>query len=638
MNVLLLHPFRLPPFRRAGVLVALSTCLPAFYTPAAHTAQTAAELGRVVVTATREPQLLDQSAGDIVLIDRSMLVDGGIDSVEEALRRHAGVQLTRSGGPGQSAGYFVRGVGSSGTVVLLDGVRVGSASLGQFDLSSLAIGQIERIEVLRGPASGLYGADAVGGVINIITRRGEGAPRLTGNLMLGGYRSREGSIGISGASGAYDYALGVSHEKSRGVSAVRPSTENDDYNPDADGFKRTVGTARVGYTPMQGHRIGLVAMRSELDAQYDGAEYDAPDFTPDATPDFRNHLDTSLTALDYRGKLSQQWTTSLRFADSVDDSDTGGRTKSRYKTDREQWTWQNRVALSSNEQLMLAYERLTEEVSAENFVNVPERTNKALMAGYVGTLDQTTWEGSIRRDDNSAHGKKTTGSIGFNHVVSNTTRLRAVYGTTFRAPTFNDLYYPGYGVATLEPEKGRSIELGMNWQEGGDRIGITAFRNKVRDMIVYDSDSTGTICPVGYFGCAANTARAKLRGISLEAGSRQGVWQWGTTIDWLKAIDETTGERLARRARHQATLSIDYVADQWRAGVALTRVGSRPDNDRMLAAYNRIDLTGSWRVAPQWRIEAKLLNATDRDIEPIAGYRDLGRQAWVGVRIDTGGL
>lgn len=627
-----MNPFCLPPFRRACCAAAVaSLCLPA-------TAVVADELGAVVVTATREPQQLARTAGDVVLIDQQMLADSGVDSVEEALRRFAGVQLARNGGPGHSSGYFVRGVGSSGTVVLIDGMRVGSATLGQFDFSSLALSQIERIEVVRGPASGLYGADAVGGVINVITRRGQGEPALSGSLALGGYRSREASIGLSGASGAYDYALGLSHEKSRGASTIRADRNNSNYNPDDDGYKRTVGTVRLGYTPAAGHRIGLTAMRSKLNAQYDGAEYAAPSFTPDPSPDFRNHLDTSLSALDYRGKLSEQWTSSLRFARSEDDANSGGRTLSRYRTERDQWTWQNLLQWSANEQLVLAFERLGEKVSAERFEKVPERTNKALLLGYTGTFGPTAVEASLRRDDNSAYGKKTTGSFGFNHQVSATTRLRALYGTSFRAPTFNDLYYPGYGVATIRPETGRSLELGLDWQQGAEHVSLTAFRNKVRDMIAYNADSTGTTCPPGYFGCAANTDRARLQGLNLAAGVNQGLWQWQASFDLLDARDENTGKQLARRAKHQAGLSVDYVMEQWRAGLAMTRVGTRPDGERRLGAYTRLDLNASWRMGPNWRLEARLLNATDRDIEPVAGYQDLGRQFWLGVRVNTGGI
>lgn len=256
----------------------------------------------------------------------------------------------------------------------------------------------------------------------------------------------------------------------------------------------------------------------------------------------------------------------------------------------------------------------------------------------MGQHDQTGWEANIRRDDNSAYGKKTTGSLGFNYSVADATKFRLMYGTSFRAPTYNDLYYPGYGVSTLKPEQGRSIEMGFDWREGPEFASFTLYRNKLRDMIGYDSDSTGTSCPAGYFGCASNTDRAKLKGATLALGMDHAPWRWQATMDWLSAKNQTTGERLPRRARHQAALEIHYVADDWRAGVAATRVGARPDGDRRLKSYTRLDLTGSLDMGKNWRIEGKLLNATDRDIEPVAGYRELGRQAWIGVRIDTGGI
>lgn len=625
-------PFRLPPFARACCALAVAS----LSFPASAVEPEA--LGPVVVVGAREPQPLNQTAGDVLLIDRATLDNSGLSSVDEVLRRHAGIQLARNGGPGQSAGYFLRGVGSSGIVVLLDGVRVGSATLGQFDFASLNIDQIERIEVLRGPASGLYGADAVGGVINIISRHGEGDPAISGRLAFGGHGSREAGVGLRGAHGAFDYALGLSHEKSNGVSAVRAGAAQSNYNPDDDGFRRKTGHVRLGYVPAEGHRIGLVASRGKLNAQYDGAEYNAPDFVPDASPDFRNHLDTEMTGVDYRGQVNDQWITSLQYANSVDDSNTGGRTMSRYKTDRDQLTWQNTVQLSAGEQLVLAYEKLDETVSAERFENVPKRSNKALLAGYTGHFGPTVLEGSLRRDDNSAYGKKTTGSVGFNHTMSPLWKLRMMYGTSFRAPTFNDLYYPGYGVTTLKPEEGRSLELGLNWQEQASRAGFSFYRTKLRNMIAYDADSTGTICPPGYFGCAANTERAKLQGFSFDLGTQSGAWQWLAVYDWLKATNEMTGERLPRRAKHQASLSADYVMDQWRLGASVLYVGKRPDQDQQLKAYTRVDLRAAWRVSSTWQLEAKLLNATDRQIEPVFGYQDLGRQAWLGVRVDTGGL
>ena len=178
------------------------------------------QLDPVVIVGTREPQAASRSTSDIVVIDHEKIRNSSADSVEDLLRREAGLQLARNGGPGQNAGFFIRGASTNSTVVLVDGVRMGSSTLGQAQFESLNLAQIERIEVLRGPASSLYGADAVGGVVQIFTRRGEGPPRLAGSFHSGGYRSRAADIGISGSAAVFDYAIAAGRESSRGVSAL----------------------------------------------------------------------------------------------------------------------------------------------------------------------------------------------------------------------------------------------------------------------------------------------------------------------------------------------------------------------------------------------------------------------------------
>lgn len=591
-------------------------------------------LDDVVVTATRMPQPLHELAGDVVVLDGRALQQAGVASVEDALRQQAGLQLARNGGPGQSAGYFLRGSASSGTVVLVDGVRVGSATLGQFDFSSLSLSQVERIEVVRGPASSLYGADAVGGVIQIITRRGRaGPPRWTGSLALGGYRSADGDLGVSGGHGPVDYALSVAHERSRGLSVVRPGgTQQASENPDRDGFRRTVGTFNLGYSPASGHRLGLLASQSRLDAKYDAAEYPPPDFVADASPDFHNRLDTTVLALDYAGRLREGWQTQLKLSESRDESDSGGRTVAHYQTTRRQLGWQNTLHLAAGQQLLLALEHLSEEAETSSYTQAHDRTNKALVAGYGGRFGPLAVQASLRRDDNSAYGHNTTGNLGGNLALGGHWTVRVLAGTSFRAPTFNDLYFPGYGVSTLRPERGRSAELGMGWQAGEHDASLSVYRNKVRDLIGYDPDSTGTTCPPGHFGCAANTSRATLQGATLAGSTRWQGWQLRASLDLLDATDDETGQRLNRRAARQGSVSVDRDTGVWRAGATLTSVGSRPDGTVRLGGYTVLDLRAGWRLDQHWWLESRLLNAADRDIEPVAGYRDLGRQFWLGVR------
>jgi vitamin B12 transporter len=595
------------------------------------------QLDPVVVTGTREPQPLSRSSADIVFIDAQTIRNTTADSLEDLLRREAGVQIVRNGGPGQSSGYLIRGSSTSGTVVLVDGVRVGSASLGQADFEALSLAQIDHIEVLRGPASSLYGADAVGGVVQVFTRRGDGSPHVSGGAAIGGYHSRQGDLGVSGAEGAFDYAATIGRETSRGVSAIRPGDQFGLFNPDDDGYSRSFGNLRLGYTPAPGHRVGLTLLETKLDVQYDSAEFDAA-FNPDPSPDFRNHLTTKLAALDYRGAISSAWTTTVQLAHSVDDATSGGRSISRIATHRDQATWQNAVRLGADQQLVVAVEHLRESVGGDVLAGEPKRSNNAIVVGYSGELGGNGLLADLRHDDNSAYGANTTGRVGWSREVVPGLRLRALAGTTFRAPTFNDLYFPFFGVATIKPERGRSVEIGAAWQSGSTSASATLYRNRVRDLIGFDPDPNMTDCPPGFFGCAANTARARLQGATLAAAQRWGGLDLRATVDLLDATDADTGVRLARRAAHQETLAADYAAGAWSVGASILDVGSRPDAGVVLGGYALVDLRATWRFLPQWRLEAKLLNALDHRVEPLRDYQGLGRQAWLGVRFDGRGL
>lgn len=508
------------------------------------------QLDPVVVTGTREPQTLSRSTADIVVIDADTIRDSTADSIEDLLRREAGMQLTRNGGPGQSSGFFIRGASTNGTVVLIDGVRVGSATVGQAEFESLSLAQIDHIEVRRGPASSLYGADAVGGVVQIFTRRGEGSPRVVAHAAIGGYGSQQGDLGVSGSQGGFDYSVAAGRERSDGVSALRPNDQFGDYNPDKDGYGRSFGQARLGYAPASGQHIGITLMETRLNAQYDSAEFNPPDFNADPSPDFRNHLTTKLASIDYRGVLSSRWTTTLQASKNIDDDNSGGTTLSRFKTDREQATWQNALQVGVDQQIVLGYEYLHEAVQADVFTDQPERNNNALIAGYSGAFGASNLEASLRRDDNSVYGDNTTGSLGYSYGLTPQFKLRALGGTTFRAPTFNDLFYPGFGVSTVQPERGRSFEVGAEWQSGGSRASATVYRNDVSDLIGFQPDATQCPPDPAYaFGCAANTSRARLQGATLTGAQRWGGLDLRAVVDLVDAKDRDTGVRLARRAR-----------------------------------------------------------------------------------------
>ena len=598
----------------------------------------------VVITGSREPLAPERLAADVAVIDTDTIRNTLADSVADLLRREAGLQLSRSGGPGQSSGLFIRGTASQQSVVLVDGVRVGSATLGYATLETIGLSQLDRVEVLRGPGSSLYGADAVGGVVNLITRRGttSGAPSFDGRVAVGGYGSNEASAGVRGASGAtgangaFDYAASMSSERSKGVSALRAGDLFGNHNPDRDGYRLDAAQLRLGVKPAAGHRVGLNVLQTRLNAQYDASEFLPPTFAQNAMPDFRNRNRTEVAALDWRGPLSSSLIGSARVSRSVDDLRSGGTVPDHFRTVRQfgsaQLAWQT-GALG---QLVAALEHQRDEATSTSYAAGVQRTNDALALELTGAAGPWSWQADARRDDSSDFGGVSTARLGGGFTLLPGLRLRALAGTTFRAPSFNDLVYPNYGVPTLQPERGQSVELGLVWRAAQGEAAVTVYRNRVRDLIGFESNASRCPPDPAYaFGCAANVSRAQLKGATVSGLQRVGAWTLKTQLDFLQARDTRTGDRLPRRASRQGTLGADWTAGDWTAGASLLHVGERPDAGKTLAAETTLDLSTSWRFSPAWSLQAKLLNATDREREPARDYQGLGRQAWLVLRYEA---
>ncbi len=597
----------------------------------------AAAAQTVVVTGSREPLPLERLAADVAVIEGRVLRDTRADSLADLLRREAGLQLSRSGGPGQSSGLFIRGAASQQTLLLVDGMRVGSATLGSAALESLGLSGIERIEVLRGPGSSLFGADAVGGVVNVITRGADGREGAEARVAAGGYGAREASGNWRGRAGPLSLALALAREQDDGVSAIAPGDRFGSHNPDRDGHARDSAQLRLGWVPAAGQRIGLTLLGTRLDTQYDAADYNPPTFAPDPSADFRTKLNTAVQALDWRGSLTAQWSGTLRLARSTDDSRSGSRSQDRFRTERRhaqaQLAWRAGPAL----QAVLALERQDDEATSTSYPAAVARRNQALALEATGSQGTFAWQADVRRDDASDHDAVTSGRVGGSVALGAGFRLRALAGTSFRAPSFNDLYFPGYGVPGLKAERGRSIEAGAGWKGEASELTLTTWRNRVDDLVAYEPDAARCPASPAYaFGCAANVAKARLSGTTLAAAHTAGAWQWRAQLDALRAHDGLTGAKLQRRADAQATLAADWRQGPWTLGASVVHLGSRPDGGLELAAETTLDLAAAWRLAPGWQIAARLDNATDETRVPARDYQGLGRQAWLVLRWETG--
>lgn len=590
----------------------------------------------VQIIGTRVPTALDRVVADVVVLDREQIRAYSADSVEDLLRRVGGIQSQRNGPIGQNAALQIRGSAATGTLVLIDGVRIGSATLGQTDLAGIDLAQVERVEIMRGPSSSLYGADAVGGVVNIVTRRGEGAPTLRADVAAGQYRAGQAHVSVGGAQSGFDYAAGLAGETSRAVSAIVPGDQFGLYNPDDDGFRRRSLTLDGGYSWVKGQRVGLNVVASRLNSRYDSAEYPPPNFVSDASPDFRSMLDSRLAALSWNSAWSARWTTSLRASYQSERLRSGANVISVYDTRRRQVTGQATWTPDAAQQLVMAVDLLDEAVSSTDY-GAPSRDNSALVLGYTARFGAHKLQADLRYDHNSVYGNEPTGKLGWAYALNSAWSVRLLGGTAFRAPSFNDLYYPDYGVPTIEPEKSRSIEAGLDYRGEGSSFGATVYRNRVSQLIGYQSDPAQ--CPPGYhFGCAGNVSRALLQGLTLTGAQRLGELQLSATLDWLHAVDSDTGQTLPRRASHQQTLAAAWSPGAWQFGASLISVGSRPDAGVTLPSYQLLNLNVHYRVATRWQVEARLLNVADKAYEPVRDYQGLGRQFWLGLRYDGAGL
>lgn len=591
----------------------------------------------LVVTGSREPLARHQLAADVVVIDAERIRASAADSLEDLLRREAGVQILRNGAPGQNAGVMLRGAASGQTLLLIDGVRVGAATLGapEFDLLSLA--DVERIEVLRGPASSLYGADAIGGVVQVFTRRGRGAPHAAVRLAAGGYGAREAALAADGRFGDFDLAAGASRESARGVSALRPGDLFGNHNPDEDGFARRSASLQAGWSPAPGQRLGLLVRESRLDAQYDGSEFLPPTYAQDASGDFRSDARMRQWAVDGRTALGAEWVLSARLARDESERTSGARAPDTFGATRRQATVQASWQPRPEQQLTLAAERLEENARSTSYAGDAARDNDALVLAYAGRAGALQVQLEGRHDRNSVYGSVDTGRAGVRWPLARGMALRALVGNSFRAPSFNDLVYPGYGVPTLRPERGRSAEIAAEASFAPVDASLTLYRQDLHDLIGYEADRS--FCPPGPaydFGCARNVNRARLQGATLALAAAWSAWQVRATLDWLDAKDRVSGARLARRAASQQALALQWRDGRFDAGAELLRVGARPDSGATLRAETTIDLKASWQVTRGLVLRARLLNATDEDRQPLRDYQGLGRQAWLGLRWEGG--
>lgn len=601
-------------------LKPLAVILPIVLSSTAQAVEQLAALGDIVVTATRQTQRSSEVLTDISIIDTPQIRAAGPNgTLNDLLAGQPGIEITRKGGLGTDSSIFIRGSNNNHALVLVDGMRLGSTTTGYPAWGSIPLEQVDRIEIIRGSCSSLYGSDAIGGVIQIFTKRGDGPLRMFAETGMGTWNTQSQAAGFSGSADGWRYSFQLAHKRSDSYSAIN-NPQNSSHNPDRDGYDVTSSSGGLAYTPTAGHEIGINYLYSDGWNRYDSSP---------KNNDFKQAETVYGVNLFSQNRLSNDWTSTIKIGQSADKSQqyANGAPSSQIESQQTQFQWQNDLALPVG-MALLAAERVEQEVAGNVAYAVSRRYINSLLTGWHGNLGQHRAQVSLRRDENSQFGGKTTGTLAYGYQLSQDWRANAAYSTGFKAPTFNDLYWPGSGNPNLKPESSSNREVALHYETDRHHASVTYYENKVSDLVAWAPNNLGLWFP-------ANVANAELKGWTLAYEGQLGDTRLTASLDLQDPRDVDNDKILRYRAQQIAkfTASRRFAALNLSAEVIAS--GKRYNdvaNMQELGGYALLNLSANYQVTGEWTVFARANNVFDKTYVQVANYATPGFNAFVGVR------
>ena len=589
------------------------------------------KLDTVVTTASRTPQRLADVLADFTVITRADIERQAAASVADLLRNNGCAEMVRNGSPAANTSLYLRGAETRHTLVLVDGVRMDSQATSGASWQAMPLAQVERVEVLKGPASAIYGSDAVGGVVQIFTRKAGGQLGADVGVALGTQGTHKADGALFGSAGIFDFAFTGAGEESDGFNATTDVPGSFSYVPDRDGWRKYQATARIGAALAEGHRAEFVALKTYTNGQYDASK--SRPLVDDRTLQSNDASRLAWTA---------QWAPALQTQLSY------GQSRDRYETTPAPYLTITRVknlaltgsyALRPGQQFAFQGERIEDELENSGLVTagVGKRHRNAVGAGYLMSAGPWSLQAHARHDDDSQFGGADTGTLLAGYEFSPGLRVVGSVGNAFRAPTIyqqGTVYGPDLskpGVKPLDAEHGHNVEFGLKFNSGNHELTATAYRNRVSNLITFGAAGS---CQSA-FGCYQNVAQAKLQGLSLAGATQAGSVNLRATIDLQKPTDESTGLLLARRARRLATVNADTALGDWVLGAGVQASSARFDNaanTRRLGGYGLVSLNAQYKLSRELKVQFNLDNAFDRETTTAYGYASAPRTALVSLR------
>jgi len=552
---------------------------------------TAEPVSEIIVTAKGEQNLQDVLPTSH-LFTAADIQAAQVEDIPDLLTSVPGISVSDSGGRGSSTGVFIRGVSSSQTIVLIDGVRVGSATLGAAALNSYPVEAIERIEVVKGPLSGIYGADAVGGVVQLFTKKGgEGLGNAT--LSIGSDSLTEYGLTFNGGNEHNSFHISAYREETDGIDRTSITSGG---NEDLDGYEETAISL--------GGRMTLGdSTTANLSVLYTDSTVDFDNLFGDDLGQFIDN-ETFSAALSINSDLNDAiaWNTTIGI--NEDEGVTTSGFPSEFITNRDSIGTELVARFSRNTLLTAGVDYYQEDIESSTDFPVTDRDNTGVYVQLQNTFDSFSFVGSLRYDDNSAYGDDSNGSVAINYNFNESTRVVASYGTAFVAPSFNFLYFPFFGNPNILPEESESFEVSLLGNHESWSWRVSAFKTDIENLFSFDPETF----------LAANIGEAEIDGIEFELNARIASWDIGVNADILSTQDVTTGTELDDRA--EQTLAISAAR---RFGDLDLRFDVRGESDRFdrqgteLASYALFDVSAVYRLNDNFTVFANIDNVFDKD-------------------------
>ncbi len=584
-------------------------------TPSLATASDSQHEKPVIVSATRTAQTTDSTLASVTVITRSDIERQQVRSMQDLFRGLPGINISNSGGPGKSTFVHMRGTESDHVLVMIDNIKVGSATSGTTAFENIPIDQIERVEIVRGPRSSLYGSEAIGGVIHIFTRKGDSkALKPSFNFGGGSYNTLEGSASLSRKMSQGWFNMTASGIGTRGFNACNGSDFAGCFTtePDRDGYRNVAGSMRAGYTFQNGLEIEGNFMRSEGKSEFDGS--------------FANKTSVMQQVFGGTARYSPVdfWRINVIGGRSLEYSDNFLNTafQSRFNTQRDTVTILNDFTVAKGQLLTIGADYQHDQIKSTEFYTLHTRTNWGVFGQHQATLAKHDIQLSLRHDDNQQFGSWVTGNAGWSYPFTDNVRLLANFGSAFKAPTFNELYFPGFSNAKLRPEDSRSYEFGLRGKGGWGNWSFSVYETHIDHLIAFDASS---FIPV-------NVDQSRIRGFEGIVSAEIKGWLLNGNLTLMDPQNRSSGANrgniLPRRAEQSFRINADRQFGQYWLGATLLVEGERYDdlaNTRKLDSYVKFDLRTEYVINKNWRLQGRIENLFNERYETAAFFNQPGR-------------